>query len=102
LFKEVDDSRGGSGFSFNDLAADRAGVRLGEKATDSAASAKKLQQSLGRPGLSEADFMPSVEGLPEFMPEPEFKARFGGIGAPAYNNMMQEIERRVGALAFNR
>lgn len=102
LFKEVQDSRGGSGFSFNDLAADRAGVLLGEKATASAASAKRLQQSLGGPRLGEADFMPTVEGLPEFMPEPEFKSRFGGVGAPAYNKVMQEIERRVGALAFNR
>ncbi len=102
LFKEVDDSHGGSGFSFNDIAADRAGVRLGEQATASAASARKLQQFLGGGHLSEADFMPSVEGLPEFMPEAEFKSRFGGIGAPAYNKMMQEIERRVAALAFNR
>ncbi len=102
LFKEVDDSRGGSGFSFNDLAADRAGVRLGERAVASPASARKLQQFLGGGSLKETDFMPSVEGLPEFMPEAEFKSRFGGIGAPAYNKMMQEIERRVAALAVNR
>jgi len=102
LFKEVDDSRGGSGFSFNDIAADRAGVRLGEKAAASQASARKLQQSLGGPRLVESDFMPSVEGLPEFMPEAEFKSRFGGIGAPTYNKMMQDIEHRVAALPINR
>jgi hypothetical protein len=102
VFKEIDDSRGGSGFSFNDLAADRAGVRLGEQATASDSSANKLQQALGGSVLNETDFMPSVEGLPEFMPEAEFKRRFGGIGAPPYNKMMQEIERRVSALAFNR
>jgi len=101
LFKEVDDSRGGSGFSFNDIAADHAGTRLGEQATNSNATARKLQQLMGG-ALKEADFMPSVEGLPEFMPEPEFKARFGGIDAPAYNIMMEEIERRVSALAINR
>ena len=32
VYKEVSDSRGGSGFSFNDLAADRAGTRLGLRA----------------------------------------------------------------------
>lgn len=101
LFKEVDDSRGGSGFSFNDIAADRAGVYLGEQATASPSSAHKLQQRMGGV-LRETDFMPSVEGLPEFMPEAEFKARFGGIGEPAYEKMMQEIERRVAALAVNR
>jgi len=101
LYKEVDDSRAGSGFSFNDIAADRAGVRLGERATESPDSARKLQQTLGF-ALREADFMPSVAGLPEFMPEAEFKARFGGIGEPAYQQMMEEIEKRVAALAINR
>ncbi|MFM8330238.1 MAG: hypothetical protein ACKN9T_00965 [Candidatus Methylumidiphilus sp.] len=101
LFKEVDDSRGGSGFSFNDIAADRAGALFGEKAVASPASAQKLQQFLSG-ALREADFMPSVEGLPEFMPEAEFKSRFGGIGAPAYNKMMQDIERRIAALPSSR
>lgn len=32
LFKEMEDSRGGSGLSFNDIAADRAGTRMGELA----------------------------------------------------------------------
>jgi hypothetical protein len=102
LFKEVDDSRGGSGFSFNDIAADRAGVRFGENASASQSSARKLQKAIGAARLNEKDFMPSVDGLPEFMPEAEFKSRFGGIGAPAYNKMTQEIERRVAALAVNR
>ena len=33
LYKELDDSRSGSGFSFSDLAADRAGTRFGALAT---------------------------------------------------------------------
>ena len=41
--------------------------------------------------------MPDVRDLPEFMPEAEFKRRFGGIGAPAYTKMMAEIEARVAA-----
>lgn len=28
--------------------------------------------------------MPITEDFPEFMPEPEFRRRFGGIDAPAY------------------
>lgn len=101
LYKEVKDSRGGSGFSFNDLAADRAGSRLGEMASASPEAALYLQARL-KAGLREADFMPSTEGLPEFMPEPEFKRRFGGVGAPAYTQMMMEIERRVAALPLYR
>jgi hypothetical protein len=48
--------------------------------------------------LVESDFMPRAEDLPEFMAEPEFMRRFGGIGAPAYLQQMAEIERRVAAL----
>jgi uncharacterized protein YfiM (DUF2279 family) len=100
LYKELADAREGSGFSFNDLAADRAGTRFGEYAAD-AASARKLPQRLGV-GITERDLMPATEDLPEFMPEREFIRRFGGVGAPAYNNMMAEIERRVAALPLYR
>ena len=100
LYKELADAREGSGFSFNDLAADRAGTRFGEYAADSA-SAQKLQQRL-RAGIVERDLMPATEDLPEFMPEQEFIRRFGGVGAPPYNKMMADIERRIAALPFYR
>jgi hypothetical protein len=101
LFKEISDSRGGSGFSFNDIAADRAGTRMGELAVADETSARKVQRVMSA-AARETLFMPSVQGLPEFMPEAEFKRRFGGVGEPAYNKMMEEIERRVAALAINR
>jgi hypothetical protein len=46
--------------------------------------------------------MPSVADLPEFMPEAEFKRRYGGIGGPGYNSMMAVIEARVASLALLR
>ena len=49
-------------------------------------------------GLEDGDLMPPWADLPEFMPEAEFKRRFGGIDAPAYEEMMQKIEQRVAAL----
>ena len=101
LYREVDDSRRGSGFSFNDIAADRAGTRFGEVATQSAASARGVQRRMTS-GVRESDLMPEVADLPEFMPEAEFKRRFGGIGAPAYQRMMQDIERRVAACPLYR
>ena len=101
LYREVDDSRRGSGFSFNDIAADRAGTRFGEIATQSAASARGLQRSV-MGGVRESDLMPEVADLPEYMPEAEFKRRFGGVGAPAYQRMMQDIERRVAACPLYR
>ncbi len=101
LYKEVDDSRAGSGFSFNDIAADRAGTRFGELATGSRASAMKLQRQVSE-GARDGDLIPPVKDLPEFMPEAEFKRRFGGIGAPPYKRMMDDIERRIAALQMYR
>jgi len=101
LYKEVEDSRGGSGFSFNDIAADRAGTRFGELATASEASARALQTRVAA-GLTDRDVIPETRDLPEFLPEAEFQRRFGGIGAPAYREMMDDIERRVAALPLFR
>lgn len=101
LYKEVDDSRSGSGFSFNDIAADRAGTRFGELAVNNKESALKLQ-SLVAAGIRDSDILPKVADLPEFMPEAEFRKRFGGIGSPAYKRMMDEIERRIAALSLYR
>jgi hypothetical protein len=42
LYKEVDDARVGSGFSFNDIAADRAGTRFGEFAAGNKETAARL------------------------------------------------------------
>ncbi len=97
LYKEVEDSRSGSGFSFNDIAADRAGTKFGEKAVASESSAQQLQRRVAS-GLKDSDLMPAWSDLPEFMSEAEFKRRFGGIDAPAYRGMMQKIEQRVAAL----
>ena len=97
IYKEVDDSRRGSGFSFADIAADRAGARFGEAATTSGGAARKAQ-ALARAGLRESDVMVAAADLPESMPEAEFKRRFGGIDGPTYNRMIGEIDARVAAL----
>ncbi|CAH1070347.1 YfiM family protein [Candidatus Nitrotoga sp. 1052] len=101
LYKEIKDSHGGSGFSFNDIAADRAGTRFGELATTSESGAQKVQQQLTA-GLRESDIMPEVKDLPEYVQESEFKRRYGGIGSPAYIKMTNEIERRIAALPLYR
>jgi uncharacterized protein YfiM (DUF2279 family) len=101
LYKEVDDAQGGSGFSFNDMAADRAGVRFGEFATINPGGAQKVQRAAaGR--FSASDLLPEVKDLPEFMQEAEFKRRYGGIGGEEYKKTMAEIERRIAALTVFR
>jgi hypothetical protein len=94
VYKEVQDSRGGSGFSFNDIAADRAGTRFGEVASRSPERARQLARALAS-GVRESDFMPDVADLPEFLQEADFTRRYGGIGGAGYNRMMATIEARV-------
>jgi len=94
VYREMDDSRRtgtGKGFSFQDLAADVAGTRLG---TLAAGSPQRLQQALS-PGIKESDIMPTIKDLPEEIPEAVFKKKYGGIGSPAYNNILADIEARV-------
>ncbi|MCP5278343.1 MAG: hypothetical protein H6935_08270 [Thiobacillus sp.] len=101
LYKELRDAREGSGFSFNDLAADRAGSRLGEAGTRSESQARKVQAVLA--GVKEAGvFFPRVDDLPQFMNQAEFERRFGSVGAPAYKAMVEKIEARIAALPLYR
>ena len=96
LFKEVSDSNRGSGFSFTDLAADRAGTRFGDLATRSEADARRLQMALASQ-LNDRDLMPVASDLPEHLSEAEFSRRYIAIGSPAYQLLIDEIERRLDA-----
>jgi hypothetical protein len=94
LFKELDDSKGGSGFSFADLAADQAGVRFAKFATDSTHKAGLLQQKMSAV-LSESDFMPPIDKLPENIMELEFKRQYKDIDGRSYQIVNEEIDRRI-------
>ena len=94
--KELSDAQGGSGFSFIDLAADKAGTRFGEMATSSPESARKLQQAMS--GIKDySDFMPDPRDLPEHMDETEFKQRYQSIDSPAYQAITRQIDARIAA-----
>ena len=99
IYKELKDARGDSGFSFSDLAADRAGTMFGDAATRSPESAERLQTRVAA-GLVEEDIMPGIDGLPDNLSQEEFTRRYGGVGAPAYNQLVDDIDRRVLALSL--
>ena len=101
VYKELDDSRNSSGFSFNDLGADRAGTRFGDMAAASDKGAVHLYRQL-ESSLREPDFFPDIADLPEYMAEAEFKRRYGAVGQPAYRKMLAEIERRIAVLPLYR
>jgi hypothetical protein len=101
LFKEELDADGGSGFSFADLLADRAGTTFAEAALRSEAAAAALQARLGR-GFRVDEFFPPADGLPEGIPAAELQSRYGGVGGPLYRRTAEEVERRVAACAAYR
>jgi hypothetical protein len=94
LSKEVDDSSGGSGFSFADLAADRAGVRLAELATGSAQNASKIQEKMATV-RTEDQFMPRIDNLPEGIMALQFKKRYSDFDSTAYTLVEDEILQRI-------
>ncbi len=101
LLKEELDADGGSGFSFGDLLADRAGTTLAEAATRDEASAAAVQARLSA-GVRLDDVFPPADDLPEGIPDAELQARYGGVGGALYRELTAEIERRVSACAAYR
>jgi len=94
--KELRDAKSGSGFSFIDLAADKAGTRFGEMATSSPENARWIQKSMS--GIKDyTDFMPDPRDLPEHMDEAEFKQRYQSINSPAYQEVLKLIDARIAA-----
>ena len=92
--KELRDAERVSGFSFIDLAADKAGTHFGEIATSSAEQARKLQKNM-MAIKNYSDFMPDPTDLPEHMNEVEFKDRFGSTSSLPYQQLLQQIDDRI-------
>ncbi|MDD5275048.1 MAG: hypothetical protein PHR16_03075 [Methylovulum sp.] len=99
--KELSDAQGGSGFSFIDLTADKAGTRFGDLATASPETARKIQQAMSQI-KSYSDFMPDPRDLPEHMNEAEFKSRYGSPNSPTYQALAQQIDARIAAIPMYR
>lgn len=94
--KELSDAHSGSGFSFIDLAADKAGTRFGEMATSSPENARKMQRAMA--GIKDySDFMPDPRDLPEHMNEVDFKQRFESVNSPVYQEISNQIDARISA-----
>ena len=95
LSKEAMDSTpGGSGFSFVDMAANSAGIRLAAVATRSSPSAHAVQTRI-RQGVEVPDLLPSIRGLPEQITRDQLQAEFGGLGGAETRRLLGEIDRRI-------
>ena len=101
LLKEELDAGGGSGFSFGDLQADRAGTLFGEAAVRDAHSAWEVQIRVVNAYRLE-DFLPPASDLPENLQDAELNARFGGVGGAGYRAVVATIEARLKRCAMYR
>ena len=102
LKEELDAGTGGSGFSFGDLAADRAGTEFARMATRSEASARAIQRWVLDPDTDLQQLMPDAADLPEGMDDATMQAKFDGVGGKRYRELEAEIERRVQDLPWQR
>jgi hypothetical protein len=92
--EQLDTLARGSGFSFGDLTADRAGVRFAAAATESELAALNMQSRLER-GFAMDEFYPRIVDFPENLSLEEFRRHFGGAGSQRYRQQLSKIEARL-------
>jgi hypothetical protein len=93
IAKEVSDANGGSGFSFQDLLADLAGVAFGVAVRDGKVAPASLAES-----FKIQDFLPEPTGLKEGLAWPDFAAAYGGVTGEPFLREVQRIRQRIAAL----
>lgn len=99
-FKELmDRGKGGSGYSFVDLAADLAGSHFAELAVDPLL-AQNLQKIIAR-SANESLFMVSISDLDEGLSKAEFADQYGMVDSLAYKKVVREINRRINSLPIS-
>lgn len=94
LYKELADIHSGSGFSFSDLAADKAGAKFGRMATTPGSDARYLQKAMVSVS-DETFFMPKVRDMPDHLSREQFETRFSDVDSVAYHRILALIERRI-------
>jgi hypothetical protein len=91
LIKEEEDADKKSGFSFTDLAP-AAWVRLGGAPPAGRCAVQSMAAA-----RNDADLLPDFRDLPEFMSQAEFDRRFGPVGSPRYQKIIDRIDARLAA-----
>ena len=92
----MDSTPGGSGFSFVDMMANRAGIMFAGAATGNATAARGMQLRVSR-GMVGDDLLPDLQGLPEGIPDARFRTEFGGLRGEGTRRVNDEITRRLAA-----
>lgn len=97
-YKEVQDSRSFSGFSFSDITANQIGTRIGELASTNQSTALYIQRFFAELS-NETDYMPLV-GPPDGITESEFIELYVDRNSDDYLNRMSNIKATIDRLAI--
>lgn len=98
--KEILDSgKGGSGYSFPDLLADKSGLVFSDALTLDAAQALRSQDILVQM-TTEDDFFPFIHDVVEGLSESQMKLLFGGSGSEEYQAYVDDISQRFNNIAL--
>jgi hypothetical protein len=92
--KEVRDADGGSGFNFEDIAADRAGVQFAQSLIE-----KKLAVNAVARTFTTTAYLPKIKGLPQGLSTAEFRKQFGSVQDERARTVLREIDDRILLLA---
>ena len=90
LAKEILDSQGGTGFSFVDMAANRAGIVFAEHVLEKKLSLADLART-----FHVDDYLPTFRGLKEGLTSDELNSNYGGDDQSTITEELEAIKQRV-------
>jgi hypothetical protein len=90
LAKELSDAGGGSGFSFADMAANRAGILFAGGVINKRFMLRTVADEFTVPA-----YMPSVDDLPEGLTAAQLLAQFGPQSDNRFQNELRQIDQRL-------
>jgi hypothetical protein len=100
--KEIlDSAKGGSGFSFADLLADKAGIAFASALTENRKSAVKSQRILMQMDSQDTLF-PAIHNIPERLNASDMKAIFGENNSTEYQNYIKTLSDKIKQLPLYR
>jgi hypothetical protein len=87
------DARGGSGFSFADLAADFAGIAFARRLLDKPERLADVEKA-----FTVADYALSPKGLPEGLTAEAFAKQYGSLKDERFLRVVADLRKRIAAL----
>jgi hypothetical protein len=94
IAKELSDSRGGSGFSFADLAADYSGVAFAQRLLDKEQAGKKMLAAVAD-GFKGDDFLPTLDALEDGLPAAKLQEKYGKVDDPRFIKRCEGVRELV-------